>query len=951
MKFQLALWASLGARSCWSLVIHRDTATSSNNSSGSDNSGVRWILSVKDASTVDAVSDAVVKADPSGSLRIIEKWKDDLFPGLVLESALDQAALAQITGVDGVWKSNKIPRPPPPLVVNGTTTSSHVKARGRIVSQRQNNNSSTIYQAGKYTDALHRMTGVSKLHEEGILGAGVKVAVVDDGFFYNHELLGGGIGPGFKIIGGYDFNPGYEEDEDPRDELILEPGHGTHVVGILAGKNDWYTGVAPEASILAYKIFGRGHEQPEYDTIMNAWKRAFNDGADIISMSVGGPGAFSNSPVNILADRLVERGVVIVVAAGNYGYNGPNYINELCSSVKTLCVGSIESAVKPADPVEFTLTTRDGQSTTTTIGHVSIGEGPVRRTPTDEPFWLSKNSMADYMDLWGIPTPVISLGDACNPLISTEHDPATTVFLIAQGNCGLAEKIRNLYPLNLRYALFYSDGVESLYLPSEPAISEDPRVAYGILEHEAGKALLSVLDAEGTVKVTYNDNTNKPVLAAKNPRGGIANVFSEWGGTNDLFVKPDISAPGGDIFGAYSFLRATENYDEVWPGWMNLNGTSMATPYVAGVAALYLSKYGGRSKNGPEIAQQVVERIRGSGVTVPWGMEAHKGDPRNPNPVPKDAAAPVMHVGTGLINALSVLKSQTRISATPMALNDTANFQPNHEIVIVNGGTEPLTYQLSHDKQLGIEGRTSPTGAIANYISNKVIDLSPGVSFDTGTTVTVPGGQSKSVKVTFSPPTPASETLWPFYNGRILISSSANESLAVAYFGAAFDLKSSAQDLFLEPPTAAIPYDPNPNTGFEFAWPGTGLEETRVTEMEIYYKIIWGSKYLRMDFFEEGWDESKWAWPPEKSEGYLSSATLVGKTTEVHRTNSYGGGGDKRGVGSNSVLWSGGTSKGLIGVGKYHVRFALLRPFGDPAVSSDWSVWKAESLEVLKAPA
>ena len=87
---------------------------------------------------------------------------------------------------------------------------------------------------------------------------GIKVAVVDDGIYYGHELFGGGgIGPGFKVIGGHDFNPGHEEDEDPIHDPAPVMGHGTHVAGIIAGKNEWFTGVAPDASLLGYKIFGQ----------------------------------------------------------------------------------------------------------------------------------------------------------------------------------------------------------------------------------------------------------------------------------------------------------------------------------------------------------------------------------------------------------------------------------------------------------------------------------------------------------------------------------------------------------------------------------------------------------------------------------------------------------------------------------------------------------------------
>lgn len=57
--------------------------------------------------------------------------------------------------------------------------------------------------AENYT--AHQSTGVDKLHEQGIYGKGVKVAIVDTGIDYNHPALGGGFGSGFKVAGGYDY--------------------------------------------------------------------------------------------------------------------------------------------------------------------------------------------------------------------------------------------------------------------------------------------------------------------------------------------------------------------------------------------------------------------------------------------------------------------------------------------------------------------------------------------------------------------------------------------------------------------------------------------------------------------------------------------------------------------------------------------------------------------------
>lgn len=78
-------------------------------------------------------------------------------------------------------------------------------------------------------------------------------------------------------------------------------GHGTHVAGIIgANANPLnFTGVAPSASLAAYRVFGcDGNAQN--DVIMAAMIRAYTDGADIISMSLGGASGSSRASLLIL---------------------------------------------------------------------------------------------------------------------------------------------------------------------------------------------------------------------------------------------------------------------------------------------------------------------------------------------------------------------------------------------------------------------------------------------------------------------------------------------------------------------------------------------------------------------------------------------------------------------------------------------------------------------------
>ncbi|MFW5972966.1 MAG: S8 family serine peptidase [Bacteroidota bacterium] len=153
----------------------------------------------------------------------------------------------------------------------------------------------------------------------GATGEGIRVAVIDTGVDYTHPALGGGIGPEFKVIGGYDF---VDDDTDPMDGN----GHGTHVAGIVAGDDgSEFLGVAPAASLLAYRVLnddGLGPVSGVIAAIEHALdpdgNPATDDGAHVINLSLGGSGNPDDAG-SVAVDNATIAGAVCVVAAGNEG--------------------------------------------------------------------------------------------------------------------------------------------------------------------------------------------------------------------------------------------------------------------------------------------------------------------------------------------------------------------------------------------------------------------------------------------------------------------------------------------------------------------------------------------------------------------------------------------------------------------------------------------------------
>ncbi|HET8773766.1 MAG TPA: S8 family serine peptidase [Thermoanaerobaculia bacterium] len=156
--------------------------------------------------------------------------------------------------------------------------------------------------------------------QTGTRGAGVTVAIIDTGIDYNHPALGGAIGSGFKVTGGWDF---YDGDPDPMDES----GHGTHVAGIVAGNGGGIVGVAPDASLIAYRVLGP-NGGAESDVIA-AIERSVDpnedgdpsDHVDVVNMSLGGA-ASEDDPAAAAVESATAAGVLFCIAAGNYGDYG-----------------------------------------------------------------------------------------------------------------------------------------------------------------------------------------------------------------------------------------------------------------------------------------------------------------------------------------------------------------------------------------------------------------------------------------------------------------------------------------------------------------------------------------------------------------------------------------------------------------------------------------------------
>ncbi|TWT53460.1 Subtilisin E precursor [Rubripirellula amarantea] len=187
-----------------------------------------------------------------------------------------------------------------------------------------------------------------------LTGAGQTIAVIDSGIAWDHTslgtTLGSGFGPGYRVVGGWDFA---ENDADPYDDGPAGY-HGTHVASIIAGQSESFVGVTPEADIVALRVFDdAGYGQLQWIESALQWvhenQDSFESPITTVNLSVGAALSEANraQAMDMLEDELAllrEDNILVFAAAGNFFESGGSSFDELlypASSSSVIPVSSI----------------------------------------------------------------------------------------------------------------------------------------------------------------------------------------------------------------------------------------------------------------------------------------------------------------------------------------------------------------------------------------------------------------------------------------------------------------------------------------------------------------------------------------------------------------------------------------------------------------------------------
>lgn len=152
---------------------------------------------------------------------------------------------------------------------------------------------------------ISRPYGLQELHDKGITGEGVTIAVVDTGIAPHPDFQD-------RIVTFRDFSDGRTVLRKPFDI----GGHGTHVAGVLAGKGEEIVGIAPDSNLVGCRVTNEGEVIRAIDWVI---KNREKYSIDILNLSLGvkAPDDPAEDKLRSAAERAVEAGLVVVTAAGN----------------------------------------------------------------------------------------------------------------------------------------------------------------------------------------------------------------------------------------------------------------------------------------------------------------------------------------------------------------------------------------------------------------------------------------------------------------------------------------------------------------------------------------------------------------------------------------------------------------------------------------------------------
>jgi uncharacterized protein (TIGR03437 family) len=612
-------------------------------------------------------------------------------------------------------------------------------------------------QANTALDLVRARNAWAQVGGQGNAGAGVRIGVIDSGIDHRHPAFndeGFTVPAGFpratpgdlaftnrKVIVARSYvasvaaGDGTVADSRPDDNSARDRvGHGTAVAMLAAGVPvngtavGTVSGVAPRAWLGSYKVFGSPgvNDTTFADVIIDALTDAFNDGMDVVTLSLGLPATYglrdrcSGRPCDPWSNAIenASRGAMaVVVAAGNDGDLG----------LKLPTLGSITTPGTAPGAITVGATTNSHF-----VSSQARLQGPgVPSALAAAPVLFSPDAPTPSAPLTAPVRDVARLendGKACRPI--PNNALAGAIALIEQGGCLFFTKASNAARAGAVAVLIYRTGGNFLF-PLQ-GLTESP-VPVALIGRDNGQALKQFLANNPERPLTLDPAWVE--FPGQTP-DEIAYFSAQGPSITDLEIKPDVVAPGTDLY------MATQTYDPNGDmyhpsGYTVAQGTSFSVGLVAGAAAIAKQRF--PRATGAQIKSLVVNTARPNVTDYD----------ENNRPVP----AKVTAMGAGLLDVDAAARSS--VAAEPAVISfgnvGVTGATLSRSLRLTNLGNTPIALRLS--------------------VTRPVIDPRATVTVNPSSGTLQPGG-STTITVRIE----RSQVSAPgAYEGAILVQGGANE--------------------------------------------------------------------------------------------------------------------------------------------------------------------------------
>ena len=583
-------------------------------------------------------------------------------------------------------------------------------------------------------------------------GEGKVVAVVDTGVDMTHPAFAGALGgtptlsadkvasltpqlgdgkAGTYVSEKFPFAYDYADNDPDASPTGQAGSHGTHVAGITAGNAGEIVGIAPDAQIIVAKV-ARSVEGDITDSgLLSALDDMVVLHPDVVNLSLGQLGGMDNEADSVYATvfkSLQDAGITVNAAAGNHYTAG--YGN---TSGKNLPFASDPDSSTQCEPATYSSVVSVA-SVDNSLAHSAFTVGD-RDIPFQRAGGADGQKMPDLSDLTGGPFEYVDggIGSAEDGAALKAKYPeglAGKIVLVKRGSLTFQTKFNNIAGSKPAGFIVYNN------------VPGDSLVVMSLATDGVPAAFISQADGEAMLAAADHHLSVAPGKVIAPSSKYSMSSFSSWGVTPDLRLKPEVAAPGGNIYssvpgGTYEFM----------------SGTSMATPQMAGVSAVVLQ----RVQNDPLFASMsarekvdvVQNLIMGTAAPIADPLQ-DTGDPYSPR-----------KQGSGLANVLAATTS----SVYPTVAGAPESSRPKADL---GDGTKGWHFDVTLHNLSGVEATYAlNTQALSEFVEDgfftghssdwrgKGVDIAYSGAAVSGTgegaTITVPASGEATVGVDVTP--------------------------------------------------------------------------------------------------------------------------------------------------------------------------------------------------------